>query len=177
MKTITHKVHINAPVERAYQAYRNYYGLSSKMTDVETVQVDTDAVTQTEAKVLHWKVKSKAGIPLEWEANVVSELENKEIRWAENEHSTIKTHGSVQFYKVDSNTCEVVVECHYNVAGNDALASIGEIFANPQELLEDNLHDYKLHVESLSIAAAPTIIAEQVQPTDTNDVSVPYLHV
>jgi uncharacterized membrane protein len=177
MKTVTHKVHLNAPVEKAYQAYRNYYGLNGKMKDVQTVEIDNQNPGTTASKVLHWKVKSKAGIPLEWQANVVSEIENKEIRWAENESSTIKTHGSVQFYKLDSHSCEVVVECHYNVAGNDTLASIGEVFANPQEMLEENLHDYKLRVESLSVATAPTMVAGQTQPTETGNVSVPYVNV
>jgi uncharacterized membrane protein len=177
MKTITHQIQVNAPVEAAYQAYRNYYGLSHKMDAVQTVEIDANAV---EGKTLQWKVKTPTGIPLQWTARVLAEVENQSLTWGESEDSAIKTNGKVLFSRIDQNTCNVAVECNYNFAGSDMLASIGEIVANPQTLLEENLMDYKRHVESVSGASqTPTTSLNDaytgsVQPVSDTSVSVPY---
>jgi|GEM_PF-6491613 len=143
MKNVTNTVTINAPVEHVYQSYTSYNTLDDKMNELENIELKGN-----EFNKMSWNVEAVGGMNLKWDARVIRQVPNQLIEWDEIDDSTIKTKGQVTFSKLTEESTQVTVDCNYTVPGGDWVASIGELFANPQELLKSNLEAFKKSCEA-----------------------------
>ncbi len=99
-------VTINRPVSEVYRFWRNFENLPRFMDHLESVSA-------RESGVSRWVAKGPAGVPVQWDARIINEIENRLIGWQSLEGSTVATAGSVHFEEVPGGT-QVRVHFQYD---------------------------------------------------------------
>lgn len=139
---------IDRPPEELYRYWRNLENLPRFMKNVESVRM-------LDEKRSHWVVKGPMGRQIEWEAEIVNEVEPKVIGWRSVPgRSRVDTGGSVRFEPAPGNRgTEVHVSLQYNPPGGDVGAVIAKMLGgDPATKIEDDLRRFKQLMEAGEIA-------------------------
>jgi uncharacterized membrane protein len=100
---------INRPRAEVYRFWRDLANLSRFVDHVDSVRATGNGANS------HWIVKAPGGKTVEWDAEIISEVENERIAWRSLEGSDIPNAGSVLFSDADGDRgTEVRVELQYN---------------------------------------------------------------
>lgn len=87
MRTIV----INRTPKELYSFWRSLENLPRVMSHLESVEVITDRLS-------HWVIKSSSGVPtVEWDAEIINDVENERIGWRSLNGADIDNTGSVKF--------------------------------------------------------------------------------
>ena len=142
---VEESITINRPVHEIYRFWRNFENLPRFMQHLESVAV-------REGGISHWAAKGPAGIPVEWDARVINEVENKVIAWQSLEGSTVATAGSVNFEETPRGTV-VRVHFQYDPPGGKLGAAVARLFGEEPNLqVRDDLRRLKQLLEAGEIA-------------------------
>ncbi len=87
MSTIEKSIHVDVPVQRAYNQWTQFESFPQFMEGVESV-------TQVDDKHLHWKA-AIAGASREWDAEIVDQTPDERITWRS--MGGTKNDGTVSF--------------------------------------------------------------------------------
>lgn len=87
---VKESITIGRPVEELYRFWRNLENLPRFMEHLESVRVTGNDRS-------HWVAKAPAGMRVEWEAEIINEVENQVIGWRSLPESTVTSAGSVNF--------------------------------------------------------------------------------
>jgi len=149
-KTVT----INAPRETLYRFWRDIENLPRFMRHLR-------AVHRLDDRRSHWIVNGPAGTEIEWDADVLTDVENEHIAWQSTEQSPLYTAGAVHFHPAPRGRgTEVKVVLHYTPPAGAWGAAVAQIFQeNPEQQIEDDLRRFKSLIEAGEI---PTTVG---QPT------------
>jgi len=91
----------------------------------------------------HWKVKGPLGQPLEWEAEIINQEENRFIAWQTLPGATVRNAGSIWFEPTDTGSTRVKVAFEYDPPGGALGGMISRLLgASPQKDLEEDLADF-----------------------------------
>jgi len=98
----------------------------------------------------HWVVKGPLGTHVEWDAEVINEVENRLIGWQSLPGSEVACAGSVRFEpRGDGGATEVQVVFRYDPPGGTFGAVIASALgADPSKTVADDLARFKQQVES-----------------------------
>ena len=146
-------VTVARPRAEIYRFWRDLENLPHFMKHVESVRV-IDPLRS------HWVVTAPAGRTVEWEAEIINEIENELIGFR-SLNGRVDVAGSVQFKDAPGDRgTEVIVEIQYNppagILGAFAAKMWGE---EPSQQIEDDLRRFKQILEAGEI---PTV---EGQPT------------
>jgi uncharacterized membrane protein len=150
-KVATHrafKVETRITIERSpeelYRYWRNFANLPRIMWHLKSVEVINDRLS-------HWVVRTLPAAPtVEWDAEIVNEVENQLIGWRSLAGSDIDTAGSVRFRPIrDGRATELSVTLQYDLPGGQIGAAIAKLLGkDPQRLIEEDLQWFKEAMES-----------------------------
>jgi uncharacterized membrane protein len=137
------EITINTAPETLYAFWRNFENLPRFMDHVESVQTLGNDRS-------HWKVKGPAGMDIEWDAEVVGDIENEMISWRSLENAMVPNAGSVRFSRTgDGQGTVVKVALKYAPPAGAIGAAIARLFGEePHVQLRDDLQNLKRSIES-----------------------------
>ena len=87
---VRESIRLEKPLDEVYRFWRRFENLPRFMTHLERV-VDLGSGRS------HWVAKGRAGVNVEWDAEIINEVENKVIGWRSLPGSAVVTRGVGQF--------------------------------------------------------------------------------
>jgi uncharacterized membrane protein len=134
---------INKSPQELYQFWRNLENLPRFMEHLDSVKVLGDRRSQ-------WVAKAPAGMKVEWEAEIINEVENERIGWRSLEGAQINNAGSVQFKPAPGGRgTEVEVTLKYDPPAGALGAAFAKLFGEePNQQIRDDLRRLKQLMET-----------------------------
>jgi uncharacterized membrane protein len=134
---------INKSPKELYQFWRNLDNLPRFMEHLDSVEVLDDRRS-------HWVAKAPAGMKVEWDAEIINEVENERIGWRSLEGSQINNAGSVQFKPApDGRGTEVDVTLKYDPPAGALGAAFAKLFGEePEQQIREDLRRLKQLMET-----------------------------
>jgi len=138
---VEESVTINKPIADVFRFWRNFENLPSFMQHLESVAMREEGIS-------HWVAKGPAGVPVEWDARIINEVENSVIGWQSLDGSTISTAGSVHFDDTEHGT-RVRVHLQYNPPAGRLGAAVARLFGEePSQTVREDLRRFKQLMET-----------------------------
>jgi len=137
-------IEINRPPHELYRYWRSLENLPRIMDHLDSVVVINDRLS-------HWTAKPLPGGPtLEWDAEIITDVEHERIGWRSLKGADVENTGSVEFKaSADGTHTRLTVTLQYDPPGGrlgSALAKwLGE---DPKLRLAEDLRRLKEHMES-----------------------------
>ena len=88
--TVEKTVTINRPVGEVYAFWRDFANLPRFMTHLESVTVQDNGLS-------HWVAKAPSGPQVEWDAEIINEMQDKVIAWRSLGDTAVPNAGYVHF--------------------------------------------------------------------------------
>lgn len=134
---------INVPVDQVYQFWRRLENLPRFMKHLESVH-------QLDRKRSHWVAKGAVGARMEWDANIINEIENQLISWRSLDGADVVSAGSVTFWEaLGGRGTEVAVRLQYDPPAGKVGASIAWLFGEePSRQIRADLQRLKQSLEN-----------------------------
>jgi uncharacterized membrane protein len=144
-------VRIERPVSEISAFWRQLENLPRVFTHLERV---TDLGNGRS----HWVARGPADLSVEWDAEIINEVDNKVIAWRSLPESDIVTAGSVTFKPVRSGqAAEVSVHLQYEPPAGRAGAMLARIFGRePSQTIREDLRRLKWVMEAGEIPRTST---------------------
>jgi uncharacterized membrane protein len=136
-------VTVNKPREDVYAFWRKLSNLPLFMSHLKSVEVLDD-------KRSHWEAKIPGDvIKLEWDAEIVKEIEGELISWNSLPHASIQNAGKVEFRDADENGTEIRVVITYRAPFGDVGEGITSLF-NPmfEKMIKKDVKNFKRYIET-----------------------------
>jgi uncharacterized membrane protein len=154
---VTKTVTINAPVEDLYRFWRNFENLPRFMRHLRAVHV-------LDERRSHWVAAGPAGMTIDWDAEIINDVENELIAWQSIEPADVYNSGSVHSRPISP---ERGVEVRVVLRYTPPAGALGVMFAKmfheePSQQIGDDLRRFKNLVEAGEI---PTIEGQPVGPS------------
>jgi len=162
-KTLT----VNAPAEKLYRFWRDIEKLPRFMHHIRSVQRIDDRRS-------HWIANGPAGVDVEWDAEIITDVENEHIAWQSTEQADVYNAGSVHFHPAPRGRgTEVKVVMRYTPPAGALGAAFAKLFQeNPEQQIEDDLRRFKSLIEAGEVpttAGQPTGTSSLLGRLDTSD--------
>jgi uncharacterized membrane protein len=141
-------VRIERQPDELYQYWRNLENLPHVMSQLESVEVINDRLS-------HWVVKTLpiGGPKVEWDAQIINEVENELIGWRSLRGADVDNAGSVRFRRTDDGKgTDLTVTLQYEPPGGRLGALVAKIFGeDPQQKIEEDLQRFKESMEAQAL--------------------------
>jgi uncharacterized membrane protein len=148
---VAHAVLINRPLHDVYAYWRDLRNLPRFMSHLVEV-------TPLNGLASHWVAKGPAGKRVEWDAEIINEVEDKVIGWRSLPESDLTSAGSVNFRERRGWGTEVNVRLQYEPAGGRPAAWIAWLLgSDPAKTIREDLRHLKA---SLEAGELPTVEAQ-----------------
>lgn len=140
---------IERPVADVWQVWRRLGNLPRVMTHLERV-------TETSERRSHWVAAGPAGLVVEWDAEIVSDVEHEELCWRSLPGSDIVTSGSVTLEPArGGRSTQVRVHLRYAPPAGKAGNLIASLFGRaPAQTVREDLRRLKQELEAGEIPRA-----------------------
>jgi uncharacterized membrane protein len=136
-------IRIGRPVHEVYRFWRDLENLPKFMKHLEQVAVREEGIS-------HWIARGPAGIPVEWDARIINDVDDKVIGWQSLDGSMISTAGSVNFREEAGGTM-VHVRFQYQPPGGALGAALARLFGEePNQTVREDLQRLKEMLEGAS---------------------------
>jgi uncharacterized membrane protein len=134
---------IDKPISEVYAFWRQLENLPRVLTHLEQV-------TELGNGRSRWIARGPAGMGVEWDAEVINEVENKVIGWRSLPDSDVVTAGSVNFKPLrDGRATEIAVHLQYEPPAGRAGAFLARIFGRePSQTIREDLRRLKQVLEA-----------------------------
>jgi uncharacterized membrane protein len=142
-------VRLETPVADVYRFWRRLENLPRFMTHLHRVTENPDGRS-------HWIAAGPAGLTVEWDAEIINEVENKVIGWRSLTGSDVVTAGSVNFDTArDGRSTQISVYLQYAPPAGKAGALIASLFGRePSQTIREDLRHFKQLLEAGEIPRA-----------------------
>jgi uncharacterized membrane protein len=136
-------IRLEKPVEEVYRFWRQLPNLPRFMSHLDEVRDLGNGRS-------HWVAKGPAGMNVEWDAEIINEVENQVIGWRSLPGSDVVTAGSVNFDVVrDGRSTQVTVHLQYAPPAGKAGALIATLFGKePSQTIREDLRHVKHLLEA-----------------------------
>lgn len=139
---VTRAVLINRPLHDVYAYWRDLRNLPRFMSHLLEV-------TPLNGTHSHWVAKGPAGKRVEWDAEIINEVEDKVIGWQSLPGSDVASAGSVNFRARRGWGTEVHVHLQYEpILGRPAAWLAWLLGADPAHTIREDLRHLKEHLEA-----------------------------
>ncbi|MDQ4054014.1 MAG: SRPBCC family protein [Actinomycetota bacterium] len=136
MSTIEKSIHVEVPVQQAYNQWTQFETFPQFMEGVESV-------TQVDDRHLHWKAEI-AGVSREWDAEIVDQTPDERITWRSIEGT--KNDGTVSFAPDKPIGTRVTLRLDYEPEG--AVEKVGDVLDIVERRSQKDLERFKDFIES-----------------------------
>jgi uncharacterized membrane protein len=142
-------VRLELPIHEVYAFWRRLENLPRFMRYLDSVREDA-------ADRSHWVAIGPRGVRVEWDAEVINELEDKVIAWRSLPGSDVTTAGSVNFDAVrGGRETQVTVNLQYAPPAGKPGAWFATLFGRePSQTIREDLRRLKQVLEAGEIALA-----------------------
>lgn len=145
-------------VEETITVMRSPQELYAFWRDVENlprIMSHLESVTSIDDRRSHWVAKGPLGVPMEWDAEIITERDNELIGWRSLKGSTVDTAGSVHFTRLPGNAgTQVRVVLKYDPPTGQAGAAIARLFGQaPEQQIREDLRRFKQMMEAGTAAS------------------------
>jgi uncharacterized membrane protein len=139
---VTEAITVNRPIEESYAFWRDFGNFPRFMRHIESVDVA--------GRRSHWRAKGPAGVKVEWDADLVEDVEHDRISWRSLEGSDVEHHGSVHFaHAPGSRGTEIRVHLHYSPpAGRLGRGIAWLLGSDPESQIREDLRRFKQLLET-----------------------------
>lgn len=146
---VRESIRLELPVADVYRFWRRLDNLPRFMTHLERV-------TETAGGHSHWVAAGPAGLAVEWQAEIINEIENKTLAWRSLPGSDVATAGSVNFDPArGSRGTTVSVNLQYAAPVGKAGAFVASLFGRePSQTVREDLRHFKQLLEAGEIPRA-----------------------
>jgi uncharacterized membrane protein len=147
---VDEEVRINRPVEHVYRFWRNLENLPRFMRHLHRIEVRDDQTS-------HWIVCGPAGMQVEWDAEIVNDVENQVIGWRSLPGSQVDNGGSVRFDPMPDGSTAVRVSLQYNPPAGTLGAWLARRFGeDPEHTIREDLQRFRELMDTGTISIACT---------------------
>jgi uncharacterized membrane protein len=134
-------INVDAPVEQVFSFWTDYQNFPRFMHNVREVQVREDRS--------HWVVAGPAGVPVQWNAELVEVEPNARLRWRSTDDSAVKHEGCVSFEPNRNGGTRIVVRLSYVPPAGAFGHAIASVFgADPKTEMDADLLRMKTIIET-----------------------------
>jgi uncharacterized membrane protein len=146
---VRESVRLEVPVADVYRFWRRLDNLPRFMRHLERV-------TQTSDGRSHWVTSGPAGVAVEWDAEIINEIENEVLAWRSLPGSDVVTAGSVRFGGVrGGRTTQVSVNLQYAPPAGKAGALVASLFGRePSQTVREDLRQFRQLLEAGEVPRA-----------------------
>lgn len=146
---VSESVRLERPIDEVYRFWRRLSNLPSFMSHLIRV-------TETDDGRSHWVASGPGGIAIEWDAEIINDLEHQLIAWRSLAGSDIVVAGSVNFDRVrGGRSTQVSVRLQYAPPSGRAGALIAGLFGRaPSQTIREDLRRFKQMLEAGEVARA-----------------------
>jgi len=145
---VDNEIRIAKPAEQLYQFWRNFANLPRFMSHVESVHESENGISQ-------WRVTGPAGMIVEWDAEIVNEIENRLIGWRSLPGSQVDNGGSVHFEPTGDGSTIVRVSLQYNPPAGSVGARISKMLGeDPEVMIRDDMQRFRELMETGTVSSA-----------------------
>lgn len=136
-------VRIEKPLPELYRFWRQLENLPKFMTHLERVTELGDGRS-------HWVAKGPGGVRVEWDAEIINEVENEVIGWRSLPDSDVVSAGSVNFKSVrNGRSTEILVHLQYTPpAGRVGALAAMAAWREPSQTIREDLRRLKQMLEA-----------------------------
>jgi uncharacterized membrane protein len=141
------KLTVNRPRQEVYDFWRKLSNLPLFMEHLKTVDV-------IDNKRSHWVAKVPGHLgEIEWDAEVVKEIDGELLGWNSLPHATVNNAGKVEFRDADENGTEITVLITYRAPFGDVGEGIASML-NPvfKKMITKDVNNFKRYIEAGDIA-------------------------
>jgi uncharacterized membrane protein len=166
-RVLTAAVTVNKPVEEVYAFWKDPRNYAQFMDEIESVNPTTGGNSR-------WKIRTPAGMSVEWDARIVTDTPNDMIRWRSTDESTVENTGTVRFKSAPMGRGTIVtLEVEYKPKAGALGSGIGKLFsAIPKTQLTNDLRRFKQLIEIGEVvqsdATAGPGMPHPAQPSERN---------
>jgi uncharacterized membrane protein len=126
-------VRLEKPVDEVYRFWRRFDNLPRFMTSLARVEDLGNGRSR-------WVAVGPAGTRVEWDAEIINEVENKVIGWRSLPGSQVAMAGSVNFDGVRHGSAQVTVHFQYAPPAGRAAAFVARLFGRePSQTIREDL--------------------------------------
>lgn len=151
---------VDAPVEQVFAYWRNLENFPQWMSHVREVRhIGGDR--------FHWTVDGPAGMPVEWDAELLNVSDNREMTWRSVEGSEVEHTGRVRF-EPDGDGSRIHVQMRYAPPGGVIGHAVAKAFGvDPKSEMDEDLARLKSLIETGRVPhdAAAMRLAGDTPPT------------
>jgi uncharacterized membrane protein len=136
-------VTVNRPRHEVYAFWRKLSNLPLFMEHLKRVEV----IDETRS---HWEAKIPGDlIKLEWDAEIVKEIDGELLGWNSLPHASIQNAGKVEFRDADENGTEIRVVITYRAPFGDIGEGVTSLF-NPmfEKMIKKDVKNFKRYIET-----------------------------
>jgi uncharacterized membrane protein len=136
-------VTIQRPAIEIYRYWRQLDNLPRIFSHLESVTVLDDRRS-------HWVAKAPAGMKVEWDATIITDIPGEVIGWRSLENAQVANAGSVRFRAAPGGMgTELRVEMEYTPPAGPIGAAIAALFGDePNQMLDADLQRFKQTIEA-----------------------------
>lgn len=143
---VEESIEIDKPREELYAFWRKLENLPQVMSHVVSV-------TPLDERRSHWTIATVPGAPtIEWDAEIISDVENERIGWQTVEGASVDHAGSVQFHSAEGEHRTLVTVTLQYVSPAGAMgAAIAKLFGqDPSRKIAHDLTQFKESMETVA---------------------------
>lgn len=146
---VRESVRLELPVADVYRFWRRLGNLPQVMRHLKSV-------TETADGKSHWVAAGPAGLAVEWDAEIINEVENQVLAWQSLPGSDVVTAGSVNFEAArGGRSTQVRVHLQYAPPAGKAGAFVASLFGRePSQTIREDLRHCKQFLEAGEIPRA-----------------------
>jgi uncharacterized membrane protein len=147
---VCESIRLEVPIEEVFRFWRRLENLPRFMTYLKSVTEHADR------KHSHWIAAGPADVSVEWEAEIINEVENRVLAWRSLPDSDVVTAGSVNFERVRAGRAtQLTVNLQYAPPAGRSGAALAWLFGRaPSQTIREDLRRLKQLLEAGEIARA-----------------------
>lgn len=143
---VRESVTIMQPVDEVFRFWRDLTALPKFMRHLERVEQRPDNRT-------HWVARGPGGTKVEWDAELLNQVDNELIAWRSLPGSDVVSAGSVNFRPAPNGGTELRVHLQYSPPAGRAGAWVAALLGtNPESQIREDLRRVKQLLETGEIA-------------------------
>jgi uncharacterized membrane protein len=148
---VRESIRLERPVADVYGFWRQLENLPRVLTHLEQVSETVDGRS-------HWTARGPADLGVEWDAEIINEVENKVIGWRSLPDSDVVTAGSVTFKSIRGGRgTQLSVHLQYAPPAGRAGAFLARIFGrDPSQTIREDLRRLKQVLEAGEVPRTST---------------------
>jgi uncharacterized membrane protein len=154
---VKESIRLETPVDEVYRFWKRLENLPRFMTNVLSV-------TDKGGGHSHWVASGPGGMRVEWDAEIINEIQNKLIAWRSLPGGDVVTAGSVNFAPArgDSGT-QLTVSLQYDPPAGKMGSMVAMLFGKePSQTIREDLRRLKQLIEAGEIARSRPDIPSEV---------------